>query len=93
MEPERDVSPENVCRFLTDRTLVALNCPRRLGTERLAEIILKTGKEMGFSVSLYPDTGGDTVLTFEEMDIPDKDVICIAYLCHQTVSAFRIRKR
>lgn len=93
MEPERGVSPEGVRRFLTDRTLDALNCPRRLGTERLAEIILRTGDDAGTSVSLYPDISGDTVLTFDERDIPEKDVVCIAYLCHQTVSAFRVRNR
>jgi len=93
MEPERDVSPENVRRFLTDRTLVALNCPRRLGTGRLAEIILRTGKDADINVTLYPDISGDTVLTFGEKNIPEKDVVCIAYLCHQTVSAYRVKNR
>ncbi len=93
VEDDRDASPGNLSVFVRDRSIRSLHAPRRMGTQRLAESVRDAAVSEGISVSFYPDTSGEMVIAFDRVSVPDRDVVRVAYLCHQTVAAYRDRKR
>ena len=90
MEPERHASSTSAHDFVTDRGIRSLYGPRRMGRDALIRDIVSAAEDLSVTVSVYPDTSGEMVVSREEIPpIPGKDVIYTVDLCHQTVAAVR----